>query len=512
MIHKELLNFIEEFHYGKGHSKEDLWTALVSHGGWNHEDIKEAFRIIELKKQKTKHHRVAMESAFRTRVLEPVVEVKKPVEAKIIEKEKPREIIKTIKSSLHRFNFSHYLKGFGSFLEKIWKLIKKPFSAVKNIKDLLPSFNFGSFLNKIVTFVKSFFEILAIPFQFVYSFAVKKLQIFYKYISNIEFKKEKATPHHQVLEKRSVDIQEIRTAIIAGVSKLPSFREIFVKTLRLYRKRFFILTGLALIPTFIISLASFAPQDVFVNHPNFSLIVYILFAFFSFVVFSAILHALKKENYGFVDSYVKGFLEIIPLAWVMLLTLFIISGGYLFSIELSVFFIAWLGNTTTYSAIILITLFVVLVSLMAFLILSPFIVVNEKVRGVEAILKSCEYFITIGVPLWRRVLVGGAIFFLVVSLPGFVSNESIKNIFDFITSVVFIPLGLVYLDVVYKSVSSVTVRPEFFHDRRHKIVLVLIGLSGYILPIFVLSIVNSWLVSSETRLILESILSYRFGK
>lgn len=360
-MYKELIKYIEQS-LEKGVSKEEIRALLIKHGGWGYDDVKEVFKMVQMKK-KYPTRDLALESGIKTKNI-PIAE--KTEQVKI----PPTPVIKQIET--------------------------------KNV-----------------------------PIEIQAPVEVLKIE-----------------EHKEPLELSAPKTFNTEKKILPGIG------ELFFKTFEVYRKRFVVLLSLLLIPTILFFSFLYIPIEVFEKHLSFLVFLMVLSFFFSLVVLSSWIQALKNEKLGILDSYVEGFSKVLSLWWVMLLTSFLVIGGNILFLIPGLLFSIWFS-------------------------FAPFVMAKEGLRGMNAIERSRDYFRGITMQIILRMFVG-AIFFSIISAFGDLLFEYthilLAGLFAFISA----PLPIIYSYVLYDSVFKLKGEEKYTPRTKTKISRFAISLSGYV--------------------------------
>lgn len=200
---------------------------------------------------------------------------------------------------------------------------------------------------------------------------------------------------------------------------------------------------------------------------------------------TALLHAVihNQEKIGVIESYRRGWHKVFPYLWVSFLSGLIIVGGFLLFIVPGIIFAIWFS--------------------LAFIVL-----VSEDMRGMNALLKSREYVTgRWGSVFWRLIFIG-IVSYLVSLIPAFIFLfletskilEVVRIIISFSISLLFTPLMMIYLFLIYSHLKSIKGEIAFAPTGRKKGSFVFVGIIGVlIIPAILLSLVFLSLGSAKGK-------------
>lgn len=385
-MYKELIKYIEES-LEKDVSKEEIRALLVKHGGWGYDDVKEAFKMLQMKKKDQKKD-LAFESGIKTKNI-PIAE--KPGQIEI----PPTPVVKQIEQ--------------------------------KNVS----------------------IEIHA-PAEVL-----------------------KIEEHKEPLELPAPKNFDVQTKILPGIG------ELFSKTFEVYKKRFVVLLSLLLIPIILFFSFLYIPIEVFEKHLSFLVFLMFLSFFFSLVVLSSWIQALKNEKLGILDSYVEGFSKVLSLWWIMLLTSFLVIGGNILFLIPGLLFSIWFS-------------------------FAPFVMAKEGLRGMNAIERSRDYFRGITMQIILRMFVG-AIFFYIISALGDLLFEYTHIILASTFAFISAPLPIIYSYVLYDSVFKLKGGEKYTPRTKIKISRFVISLSGYTVGLLMMWLFFSFMASFFKEINIEDL-------
>jgi len=282
---------------------------------------------------------------------------------------------------------------------------------------------------------------------------------------------------------------------------LPSASEILKQSWGVYKQKLGILLKIALLPI-LITLISAKPyklalENAVLGGVSKNFLIYSILSFLLFMVMilasawsqAAMIFALKEEEekISAFESYKKGWHKIFPLIWVGLLAFFVILGGSILFIIPGIIFGVWFSFIW-------------------------FVVVDEDLNGVEALLKSSWYVRGRGVAVFWRILFlfcVGVLFILTALLLAiglflFLAKFSfnltdyyflflvgtISLIVEFAYSLFMGPFIVVYYFLLYKHLKNTKKGETFEPSKRGRWIFIPIGLFG--LSVLIIYVV-SWL-------------------
>lgn len=234
---------------------------------------------------------------------------------------------------------------------------------------------------------------------------------------------------------------------------LPNATILLKQSWEIYKKRFWILLGVVIVPLFIPSLLASVLFPLKIKVGQFraesfnSLSFGALTIIFLFVLISAILHLWsqstllcvvkdREENIGVKESFRQGWNKIISLFWVYLLSEFVIVAGLLLFFVPGLIFLIWF-------------------------IFAPVILIVENKKGFSALLASKEYVKGnwLGV-FWRFsifLVIMWMISLAISSIFGFIGVGNIDKINLYACYVLFAPFSLIYLVLIYENLKKIKI-------------------------------------------------------
>ncbi len=162
--------------------------------------------------------------------------------------------------------------------------------------------------------------------------------------------------------------------------------------------------------------------------------------------YSGFLCAVVDDTLRLEDALARGKKMILPLAWIILLYGFIITGGYLLLIIPGVIFTVWFALTL-------------------------FVMPSENVRGMEALLKSREYVRGHWLDVALRL-------FLIWVVSGVVSAIPF---FGFILALFFFPYVMIFHCLIYRDLRSIKGDISFPCGTKNKLLWPGVALAGWII-------------------------------
>jgi hypothetical protein len=162
--------------------------------------------------------------------------------------------------------------------------------------------------------------------------------------------------------------------------------------------------------------------------------------------YSGFLCAVVDDTLRLEDALARGRKMILPLAWIFLLTGFIVSGGYLLLIIPGVIFTVWFA-------------------------FAQFIMPGENIHGMAALLKSREYVRGHWLDVALRL-------FLIWILSGFVSAIPF---FGFILAVLFFPYVMIFHCLIYRDLRAIKGDISCPCGTKNKLIWPGVALGGWIL-------------------------------
>ena len=229
---------------------------------------------------------------------------------------------------------------------------------------------------------------------------------------------------------------------------LPKANVLLKDAWQIYKNRFWVLIGLLLIPTLATALVVFVPVilDIF---PKFYTNLYILIPAITFSIllvmilslwcWLALLYAVRdrSEAIGIKESLRRAWgKQILSFWWIGILEFFTILGGFILLVVPAIIFMVWFS-------------------------LSSFVFVKEGQKGFNALLRSKEYVQGQWRSVFWRLLIIfllWLVFYLVVLGINFVVSEGVGDIVALIINILFWPLILIYLFLLYDALREM--RPQ----------------------------------------------------
>ncbi len=286
---------------------------------------------------------------------------------------------------------------------------------------------------------------------------------------------------------------ENQTGVVSSKAKLPGLFALLDETILIYKRKFKLFIGIAIIPQlimlvlaaiiFLVGILGFSSKDLILKVilGIVGFLVVLLFLFFVLWSTTALLYAvLRKGEIGFKESYKKSLPYIIPVFAVGFLSGLISFGGFLLFIIPGIIFTVWFS-------------------------LVSYIIINENVRGFNALLKSKEYIKGRWWQVFWRFL-GFAVlmfvFYLVIALviaviarmlPNF--GNILEQIFAVVINVIMTPIQMIFGVILYEKIKNAKGDFEFPPSKKTRVIsitsFVIIAILGIVLLFFLLGSVGS---------------------
>ncbi len=270
------------------------------------------------------------------------------------------------------------------------------------------------------------------------------------------------------------NIQSSESLSFQPSSSLPGFIELLKQSLNIYRQNLStLLIVIFLIATFNFIRLKYINFITISNIPIFtkltvislSFLVYLIFLLWGFCAITYLIKDISKKG-SFIESYHKS-LQIMPLfLWLSFLRGFIILGALIFFIIPGIIFSIWF-------------------------IFAPYILVNENLKGMDALLKSREYVRGYWWEIfWRLIIV--LILIAIVYLPFlFLSSKNFisENVYQFIMNLIWsflFSLQTIYVFMLYRSLQFIKGKFNFQPLIVQKIQFINIGILGILVIINIL--------------------------
>ncbi len=248
----------------------------------------------------------------------------------------------------------------------------------------------------------------------------------------------------------------------------------------IYKERWMVFVGIAALPavitlvvnllsredgTFSGSLAS-QPKLVYISAILGGILFIVLYVWSQI----ALLQVLKSdpEKIGVMNAFKKSWKYVGSYFWLGILLVSIVMGGMLLLIVPGIIFAFWFT-------------------------FAPFILVNEDVKGMNALFKSREYVRgKIGAIFWRFLCVGVLAFAVSIVMHFIIAIAHVPHAQDvagFITSLFFAPFVTVYWVMIYRSAKAVSGEVSFVATKGRKTKFIAVGVFGLIaIPMIVIGI------------------------
>ena len=281
-------------------------------------------------------------------------------------------------------------------------------------------------------------------------------------------------------------------------AKLPSAGDLLKESWHIFLSRWKTLVSLALIaflPPLLINLivwglSFFYPQAGLIFLALISPLLLLSILFSSWGTLSLI-YAISNSNLGFKESLKRGWHKIISYWWVMFLGGLIITGGYMLLIIPGVIFSVWFS-------------------------LAAFILIEENITGMNALLKSKKYVEGYwGSVFWRFLfftfLFGGLLVILII-VSGIVSGiisgifkaigAFLIEIFSLCGSIIGdigLTIGYIYGYRIYYYLRNIKKDLVFAPSQKEKVWFVVAGIIGIIAPLLLLVGIISLVGANKAR-------------
>ena len=257
---------------------------------------------------------------------------------------------------------------------------------------------------------------------------------------------------------------------------MPGPIAIFKQAWSLYKQRLGTFLGITVIPMLVMTAFGFlstAGGFLAVTKPGLGslgvlLVLGIVLFIVALVIFPwgllALLYAVKDsaENIGVGAAFRRAWGKIRSYYWITILMTLIILGGGMLLIVPGIIFMIWFG-------------------------FAMFVLIDEGIKGMDALLKSREYVRGQWWGIFGRLMVMWLLAIVVAGIQAIilktVSSEATKQLVQFLVSLFITPFFLSYVFILYqhlKALKGGTVRVE---AGSQKTVFVLIGVLGLVLPI-----------------------------
>ncbi len=288
---------------------------------------------------------------------------------------------------------------------------------------------------------------------------------------------------------------------IYSSQSLLSPREILNEAWSLYKLRFKIFLGVALIPSLILILlfALFVILGFFSLGLKSTILNYLLIVVFVFIFIiaiflqfwgrAALIYAIKDsgENIGIKESFRRGKGKIYQVFIVSLLSGLITMGGFLLFGIPGIIFLVWFT-------------------------FAMFVVIEEDLKGMNVLLKCREYVRGYWWKVfWRNLYIGGIVmaiglvFKIFESMFSFLNLPALENLISLVNVIVVVilaPLTTIYQYLVYKNIKAIKGDFAFTPSRSSKIKLIIIGIVGSVLGVLmaiaILPLINNLYNESHT--------------
>lgn len=237
-------------------------------------------------------------------------------------------------------------------------------------------------------------------------------------------------------------------------SSLPSATEILKQAWAIYKNKFTIFLGVTIIPVLFFAIFSFLLKQ------KSSILISLFLILLIFLVQIwwqlAVIYIIKdpEEKIGIFEVYRRSWSKLFSYFWVVVLSTFILLGGYFLFIVPGIIFSVWFS-------------------------FAVFILAQENLKGMDALLKSREYVRNKwGEVLGRLFLVG-----LLFSVPFLLLNGLVallkipfgNEIINFIINL-FAPILIASFFIIYKKLKTIKGEFDFKPTTKKKIGFILVGI------------------------------------
>ncbi len=223
----------------------------------------------------------------------------------------------------------------------------------------------------------------------------------------------------------------------ATTQVLPSAKNIFYQALSIYKQKAGLFLGIIIIPILFLKISLLLLKPI---SGNFKLLVSLLVPILLIVFIAqmwaqiSLVYAVSTEQkISITEAYRKGWSKLLSFFWISILIGVIVGIGFLLLIVPGIIFSVWFS-------------------------LAVFILVNENIKGMNALLKSKEYVKgKVGAVLWRLSFVG-IVSFLLYLIPVILKTLKIplgEEIGNFIVELFLIPFSVIYLFLIYNNLKDI---------------------------------------------------------
>lgn len=251
-------------------------------------------------------------------------------------------------------------------------------------------------------------------------------------------------------------------------NSLPGPLSLLVQAWRLYRRNFKVLTTLSFIASFSTLIDSILSSLEGINiksAPALVIPITIAAIGISFWGTISMLYAIinEKNKISIEEALVKGLKKLVPYTWLVILSVFIMLGGFILLVVPGIILFVWLY-------------------------MADFVLIAENTRGMNALLKSTEYirgyfwsvagrvlFISmiIQIPFWVFYYI-----FKLINLPVFLALT-----FNVFASIIITIFNRTYGFLIYKHLKSIKGEITIRSSSGSKTFFIIFGILGVIIPI-----------------------------
>lgn len=166
-----------------------------------------------------------------------------------------------------------------------------------------------------------------------------------------------------------------------------------------------------------------------------------------------------KDQLGIKESYKKAWHKILSYWWVSILTGFIVLGGFLLFVIPGIVFSLWFS-------------------------FGIYILINEDIKGLSALLKSKEYVKGRWWGVLLRFIFLGLIylaFYIIIIMLNAFKLKTISNIISILGYLIFTPVVMIYMYKIYENLKSLKGEFAFSPTKKSKVVFSLFGVLGFLI-------------------------------
>jgi hypothetical protein len=268
--------------------------------------------------------------------------------------------------------------------------------------------------------------------------------------------------------QNSTQLQE--SLLSQKTSSLPNAIELLKQSLNIYKQNL----EAFLIIVLLLTIFGFIGMEYsnFITTSNIStiigFIIFLINLIFTLWSFCAIIYLIDNyKKFDLTEAYRQTFKLIPSLLWLSFLGGFIILGSFVFLIIPGIVFGIWF-------------------------IFAPYILVNENLKGMNALLKSKEYVRNYWWKIFWRVTVILILSFIINIPFSFLSFKKLilisEDVDQFINQLIwsfFYPLETIYIFIIYKNLQSIKGEFSFEPPKTQKLKYILVGVVGILIIAFI---------------------------